>query len=104
MNELNKILGELFNSSKTEVATPVRASAVESNREAIETVMTVVFQNYENLIKELERVCNARGDRINELLEEVTKLEAEIYALNEKKPKSENTYKKGKEALKRLKK
>ena len=119
MKETKDIFDKVFGLGENsepilEEARPVRVKDMGKSREAIENMMDVLCDTYEDTTKELSRLVNARGDRINELVDEVASLEEQIIKLKTPKKKftrrkaskgiESSSYKKGKDALKRLKK
>jgi len=116
MNDIKGIFDDVlgFSEPLQEEAKPIRVKDMDKSKDAIQNLMEVIFETYDSTAEELSRLVNARGDRINELVDEVASLEEQIIKLKTPKKKftrrkaskgiESSSYKKGKDALKRLKK
>ena len=119
-----ELFKEIFGKEETdplkEKARPVDIKDLDNYGELVKKTLGIFIQETASLIEvwlKMNEIINARGDRINELIERINVLEAELEVL--KTPKKlpvtktrrkatkgikSTPYKKGKDALARLKK
>jgi len=89
MKETKGIFDDVLGFSEPlQEAKPIRVKDMDKSKDAIQNLMEVIFETYDSTAEELSRLVNARGDRINELVDEVASLEEQIIKLKTPKKKA----------------